>query len=522
MAVAVGSPPARRTAPPGWRRCALLPALALGVVVLAAAGVVPTWPGLVHLVGLPPLDLFADLRVLLVATGSWPAFVVLLVLVFAARVAVLAFLMGGLDRARLRFAALFYAVVLPLLGLVAFLDAAAYTVLYSRVFWVALTVVAIVVLTDGPVPWQGTARLRRAIAGGWREALRLEVTLPYAAVVLALGALADRLPALTLPLVPVSALATVLAIRALSRPVPAWVRPRSALARLGAFAVVLAVAGTAFVSTRGVAMPADADPRPGSLLIMSGINSSSGSGAIFEVEVERLGFDCDQTYYFSYAGTGDGQPQNSATCPIRTGAPYQPEDTQRPVEEQVELLAEQVSDLPRPVVVAAHSHAVWVAWEAAGRGAPIDVLVFVGAFADSPLGYPPQGEDGTGRVLGDLIRAFVPVTDWVDFHFRPDAPASRELLATPGAASRIMDRPLPPGVRSLSITSATDLPLMPGGWRLAVDRNACPARASHPLLPQQPVFYQEVNRFLDERPALRCPPWRDWGAALSIPFGPPT
>lgn len=65
------------------------------VVLLAATGVIPTWPGLVHLVALPPLDMFADLRVLLVVTDSWPQFLFLLTVVGACRIALLAWLIGG-------------------------------------------------------------------------------------------------------------------------------------------------------------------------------------------------------------------------------------------------------------------------------------------------------------------------------------------------------------------------------------------------------------------------------------------
>jgi hypothetical protein len=111
----------------------------------------------------------------------------------------------------------------------------------------------------------------------------------------------------------------------------------------------------------------------------------------------------------------------------------------------------------------------------------------------------------------------------VTFHTEPDAETiiwtfARELLATPDGASTALAEPLPPGVRSLSITSATDLPLMPDGWRLPVDRNACPQRVAHPYLPLRSVFRNEVNRFLDERPALPCPVWRDWGAVVSMAF----
>ena len=522
----------RGTVPQVWP----LAGVAAVVILLTLTGVVPPWSGLIHLVGLPPLDLFADLRLLLTRTTSVPSFLALLVLVATVRICVLALLLGGLTRDRLRLAALFYAAALPLLLLAATIDFAAYAVLYSRLFWPAVAVVAVVVLVAGPALWQRAdggphrpgpgqpasplpARLRTGLGRSLRRGLRLEVMVPYAAAVVALGAVADVTDDwVSVAVVPVSALATAAAISALARPVPGRARRRLAVA-----AIVAVLVGGAFVTTRTVAPAPPAEARPGSLFIMSGINSSSGSGSIFETDVEALGYGCDQVYYFSYAGTGDGAPQGDATCPIRTGAPYQPDDTLRPVSEQVDLFAAQVRDLPRPLVVAGHSLAAWVAWEAVatGRAPQVDVLVLVGPFPDSPVGFPPAGTDGAGRVAGDLLRLLTPLAEAGDFHFDPEAPAARELLATPNAASEVFGRPLPERVRAVSITSATDLPLMPGGWRLPVERNACPVREAHPYLPETPAFYQEVNRFLDRAPPLPCPRWRDWGAPAARPFGVP-
>ncbi|WP_344260001.1 hypothetical protein, partial [Streptomyces sodiiphilus] len=313
--------------------------------------------------------------------------------------------------------------------------------------------------------------------------------------------------------------ATAAAATALARPPRA--RPGR---RLAAAATAFAEAATVFVLTRDApdaGPPAEA--RPGSVLLMSGINSASGEGAIFETDTGVLGYSCEQTFYFSYAGPGAGQPRGVAACPIRTGTPYAPEDTQRPFREQVEAFSAQVRELPRPLVVAGHSHAVWVAWQAVAEDlAPeVDVLLLIGPFPQTPVGYPPVDHSGEGKVAGDLLRLLVPLADLVDFDFDPDAPAARELLATPDSAASILSLPLPQEVRSFSVTSATDLPLMPGGWRLPVDRNVCPMRVPHPYLPIRPGFYQEVNRFLDDRPPLPCPAWRDWGATLSRPFGTP-
>ncbi|MCZ4587049.1 hypothetical protein O4328_25770 [Rhodococcus opacus] len=494
-----------------------LAAVAVLVVVLAASGIIPVWPGLLHLVALPPLDQFADLRLLLVRTASWPQFLILLAVVSAVRVILMAWLLGGLDARRLRFAAVFYAVAFGPVLLATLGDATAYATLYSRAFWPAVALVGLLVLILGSVPWQGGVTLRGAMARAWRRGLRIEVMVPYCAAVLALGALADRAPALTVLLVPASAAATGLTVWAmdrapLTRPVTAFV----------AVLVAVTVASVVFVQTRRYDDPEPGSRQAGSLFIMSGINSRSGQGSIHRADVHRLGYECDQVYYFSYAGPGDGQPQRDSTCPIRSGVPYEPADTQRPVEEQVALFAEQTANLQRPLIVAAHSHAAWIAWEAVATGrARVDVLVLVGVFPETPLGFPPPDVDRRGRVFGDLLRWAAPATDIVFFPFDPDTPAARQLLGTAGSAQAILGEPLPGEVRVLSITSAADLPLMPHGWRLDVERNGCPVRAAHSSLPTSAAFDDEVIRFLDHRDSPPCPMWRDWGAVVMQAFGVP-
>ncbi|MDG4765500.1 hypothetical protein O7632_15545 [Solwaraspora sp. WMMD406] len=488
------------------------------VTVLAVTGVLPRWPGLAHLVAMPPIDLYTDLRLLLTRAPSVPWFAAGLVGAVAVRVGVLALMLGGLTWRRLRLAATIYLAVLPVLLLAAEVTYIAAAVLYSRLFWPGVGVLALVAAIVAPMPWQGSTRLRSAWRRSWRTGLRVWVTIPYVVLLVGVGVLAERYPALTVATVPVSGLLTATAIRLLSRPAPAYPR-----LRLVAATAAFLVATMVFIATRTVRPTDPAPPRAGSILLMSGINSASGRGTIFGTRTDVLGYTCAQTFYFSYAGTGDGQPQGRATCPIRTGAPYQRSDTQRPFAEQVETFADQVRDLPRPLVVASHSHAVWVAWAALTTDATdrVDTLILIGPFPDSPAHYLPAGRNGPGRVGSDLLRLLVPISDWVDFHFEPDAPAARELLAPANGGAAVLRTSLPPRVRSLAVTSATDLPLMPDGWRLPVTRNACPIREAHPYLPDTPAFYHEVDRFLAGRPGLTCPPWRTWGRPMALPFGVP-
>ena len=93
------------------RRWAPLAGLAAVVIGLAGADVLPRWPGLVHEVGLPPLDLLADVRVLTAKARSPFVFALGLAVSVAVRSIVLALLLGW-SRARLTFALRFYAAAL--------------------------------------------------------------------------------------------------------------------------------------------------------------------------------------------------------------------------------------------------------------------------------------------------------------------------------------------------------------------------------------------------------------------------
>jgi hypothetical protein len=437
---------------------------------------------------------------------------------FIIRVTVMALLLGGLTRRRLTFAATFYGILfLPTL-LAAQLNFMAFALVYARLYWPVLSFLAVVALLTAALPWRGGERLRPAWRESWKGGLRLGILLPYAAVLLALGGGAHNWPRLTALFVVLSAAATGAAVTFLRR--PPW--PDGPL-KLATAAAAFVVAATVFVVTREYEAGPPPDRRDGSLMVMSGINSASGRGAVFELDPALYGYDCAQVYHFSYAGPGDGQPRRNSTCPITTGAPFEPAHTRRPMAEQAMAFAQQVKDVPRPLTVLTHSHSVWVAWMAIADGlAPeVDRLILIGPFQESVQGYPDAGESGPSEVAGDLLRLLVPVGEALGFDYDPDDPASIETLGDASAPTAIIGRPLPAGVRSIAITSATDLPLMPSGWRLAVDHNACPVREAHPYLPDAPATVDEANRFLDGRPPPPCPVWRDWGAAVTRGFAAP-
>jgi hypothetical protein len=513
-------PEAAGTGPPVGR--AAYAALIVLVTVLGAVGALPRWPGLLHLVALPPLDLAADLRWLLARATGHPSFLAGLAVSLGVRTMVLALLLGGRRRPRWRLAASVYLVALPPLLLAAQLDFVAHAALYSRLFGTAVGIVLCVWALLAGAVWAGETGLASAMRRNLRDGLRISELLAYLVVLVGLGLVAQALgTAAAVALVPVSGALTLATMSRLRRPAPA--RP---LAHLGAVGVLGAAAAAAIIATQGSAPPEEdaVAARDGSVLVMSGINSASGEGAIFELEPSRLGYTCARFHYFSYAGPGDGQPQGDAACPKPSGAPYEPRDTQRPFEEQVTLLAEQVAPLEPPVTVLAHSQAAWVAWAAAadGRLDGVEHLVLVGPFPSSPIGFPPPDEPGPGRVGGDLFRLLEPLPELVDFDFEVDAPLSRQLLARPDVAGAIFDRPLPEGIEALSIPASSDLALMPDRWRLDQATDVCPIREAHPDLPYSPDLHRAIDHFLaGDRGAAGCPPWPELYRLASQAFGAP-
>jgi hypothetical protein len=498
-------------------------ALAAVVVLGAVVGIVPRWPGLVHLVGLPPLDQIADLRALLVHATSIPVFVAGLLAVTALRIAILAFALGGLDRSHVGLAARYYLTVLPFSAIAAAITFASSASLFYLLFWVGFAVTMVIVALTAAAPWADAERLRAGYLAVARHGFRLGTVGAYLAVLAGLGALADLGGEwMAVALVPVSAALTFVTVRALVGD-PGWVWARRTLATVPA----LGLAALLFVVLTGPAGPSPADeraePRDRTLFLMSGVDSSSGSGAILEIDPQAMGWDCDGTRYVSYAGPGDGQPQNKARCPIDSGAPYEPADTLRPTDELVEFLEAQVADADGPAVLATHSQGVWISWTAAAdrRLPALDHLVLVGAFPQNPSPYQVEGT-GPGRLGGPILDLIVGIgRPGGTSVFEPDSPLGLEWLAHPDAIEDTLARPLPDGMETLSITSVFDHPLMPGGWTVDGARDACPVPVVHPNLPFAEELQEAIVRFVDGDDLPACPLWRRSIGPLFRPFAPP-
>jgi hypothetical protein len=493
--------------------------LAAIVVLLAAAGVLPRWPGLLHLVALPPLDLVADLGLLLVAATGWPTFLAGAAVSLVVRSTVLALLLGGLTPARFLFALRFYLLLWPFSFLAAALLYGAAAVLFYGLFWMGLLAAVLVVSATAAAPWQqadalaagSVASVVRGLGAAARRGLRLGTVGAYLAVLTLLGALADLAgPAAAVLLVPASAALTWLVAGALrTDPGRRWARRSLALLPAAGLAVAVVVAGTG--PDGPPRAPAPDSARDGSLMLLSGVDSSSGSGAILEVDPHVMGWTCEHTHYYSYAGPGAGQPQNDALCPIGTGAPYGPEDTLRSRDELVPFLQEQLREAREPVVVAGHSQAAWLVWDAAssGRLPTGSTIVLVGAFPDHGVAYPAAGERAPGAAGRRLLQLMTDLPrPGGTTVFRPDSPLGREWLGHPDAVADTLSRPLPADVTALSVPSAFDLPLTRAPHRLPGAVDACPVPVIHPNLPYAHELQDAVVRVVEDRPQRPCSAWR--------------
>lgn len=494
------------------------PFLAVAAVlsVLTVAGAVPAWAGLVHQVAVPPLDLFADVRFLTARSTTYPQFVAGLATSLLVRSAVVAVAIGGLSWRRLLLVLRFYVLVLPLALVVAAFTFTGLAVSYALFVWPAIVVAVIVTFVFAAVPWSDGDRLRHRFRTAFRRRLHVGALALYLVTLVVVGAFADG-TAQTLAAMWVSALLTVVVVHRLAG---GDRRLIGLPARGGAVTAVplLFLALLPVSSTAPVTQAADEETV---LFVVPGVSTQSGKGTMFTLEPGDLGFTCERTHYFSYAGPGDGAPQRESVCPIRTGAPFDEVDSQAPLADLRSRFAEQIRRLPAPAVVITHSQGAWIAADALDRNPDLDVeaLVMLAPFPVHDVGYEPRGGDPSPR--REAVRGVFGTVRLIDEpSFRTDAPLARQLLATPGAIDRIMATPLP-GVRSLAVNSWFDLVGMPRGWRTPFAHDACPVFVHHGSLPTADTVDEVITDFLavDERSA--CPWYRTALASVAAPFTVP-
>ncbi len=484
--------------------------------VLAATGVVPAQPGLTHEVALPPLDLTADVSLLLgrATTPAW--FAVGLALAVTGRAAVLALMLGSLRHWAMALRFELVALVPAYIGAELCYDGQA--TLYSAVFWAGVIVIVLgsIVLTHAP--WQRPRRVAATLGRGLLHGMRAPTVAAYllVMVVLSIFVRAGGGAAAAVGVV-ISLIATLSFARRLGRPgASAWP------ARLATVVAVLAVIGLIALDKSAPAVP-HPPSRAGELVVVSGMDSSTGHGGVFPLQPGLLGFDCAHVVYFSYVGPGAGGPRGQAACPIRSGAPYRRRATERPLAQLVTAFRRQVDHLRAPVTVVAHSSGGLVVWAAVAGdpSTPVRRIVLLAPIQDSH-GYPPPGRSGPGAVGASGMRALTQLGRSVGFsRFDADLPLARQLFGQPNAAAALYGRHLGRGVESLAVPAASDEVLYSAPRPFPGAQLACPLEVSHGHLASSSAADVVVNRFLAGQGQPRCPPWQSWIADLGWGFKVP-
>lgn len=463
-------------------------------VALALVNVLPRWPGLVQVVAVPPLDLAGDLRLLVARSDSYQAFLFGTVVSVAVRTAILGTLLftlgvvsslgGGLIRA----AGLYLASVVPL-AIAAGLDFAGLGAVYAWYAWAGLGLTILVAVVVAPRVVPRGARLRR-----------IPTVLGYILALALLGLLADLTgPGGAVAGIVLSAVLTAFTLDRLVSPAPAG-RRRAAVATAALAVALVSGAPPAGVTSGQVASNAV-------LVIVPGVDTASGLGAAYRLDPEALGFPCDRVFYFSYRGPGEGALPGEAPCPIRLHRPYSPTATQRPLADLVETFGLQVDAIraesgDAPIVVVTHSQGAVIAWRAvaSGRVTGVTHLVALAGFPHSPVGYPPPGENGEGRVGADALRVLAWGSRFLGVGaYDPDEPLAREILASPTGLESVFGQPLPSGVAGAMLFATADLVVAPEGHRVPGAPTAT-VDVTHTRITESPRAEESVREILEGSP----------------------
>ena len=439
---------------PLLRRPALLAVAVAGpvleVVALSVSGLT-TSVGLAPQVTAPaPFGVFHDLRWLLVFDRSWAGFAGLALVLLAFRSALTAGLVvlawpGDVPRAAtprllartVAFTALTMVLLAPWAGLLFGMAVVPLSWLFFAAVPPALAVALFVHHGSVRAGWcRGAPPLRTV---GWLALTFLVLT--------AAGGVLSAAPPVTRPVVaaaaglfdawawrgivhgaarptaaarwaiPVAPVGVALVIAVVAAGVTVSFSVTRAQADTGAAARATAAAGTAGPAVRG----APPYPRAGGhpVLMVAGFGTSWDGR---RRDVLGPGFVTER---FSYRGLGAGG------APL----PYQRDDTLRPIDETVHLLARQVDRLHRaanrPVAVVAESEGALVAgaYVLGLRPSAVDDLVLLSPLVEpGRVYYPPRGESGWGVAGGWLLRLLarsVKALSGVDLS--PDSPLLRSL-----------------------------------------------------------------------------------------------
>ncbi|MDP9069372.1 MAG: hypothetical protein M3N53_13650 [Actinomycetota bacterium] len=403
---------------------AMLPMTAEGVVaaVAVATGLFPQDAAAVIAGAMFPLNVYFDLKQSLATGFGWPAFAAALILSSLVRSGTLAATLWLADDRRVSIA-------------VPWARAARLaTVALVTLFPSAVLMYLGVALRYAPFIWAGAAAgffpavvlNRRALAldagagkprgSGIPEAPGF---LAYAYLLSALGAAMSSLGRLS-PLLVALLVACLGPLHALF--LLGWREHLRAETYPGGGTLAAAVTVVGLVVFLGAtgydrvirnASPVPTADAPGSLLLLGGVDSTSTTGALTELDPRDLGFNRESVKVLSYSAAGDG---------------YTGSDTRADLDEVGAVVSRQVEAAPEPQLLLGHSQAALILDRIVARGHPApdrSVVLAPPPPVPPPVVAPPPGRSGTGRVGGDIARAGAALLEAVGLQpYDIDAPAS--------------------------------------------------------------------------------------------------
>lgn len=402
----------------------MLPMTVEGIIagILIAAGVFPASAESVISGALFPLDVYFDLKQNLAFSHSWGVFAAAVLFSVLARSGVLASTLWLAEERKgplvfpwgqtLRLAALGVALLIPAATFM-YLGVA---VRYAPFIWIgaAVGLAAAVALT------------RRALAVDAGIGTPRGSGVPEAPAFLGYGYLLCAVGAAMASLGRISPLLAALLVMCLGplhalfllgwrEHLRAETFPGGGSMALASTALAILVFTAAVTYDRVIRDPsptAVADA-PGTLLLLGGADSTAETGALTELDPRDVGFDRDAAKMLSYTGAGKG---------------YEAADTRADLDKVARSIAEQIDAASAPRLLLGHSQAALILDRIIGAGLPApDRSVVLAPPPPVPpsLRVPPPGEDGPGRVGGDVARAVASALKAIGLPpFDIDAPAS--------------------------------------------------------------------------------------------------
>ncbi|MBW3594370.1 MAG: hypothetical protein KY391_02240 [Actinobacteria bacterium] len=387
---------------------ALLPMTIEGVVagMLIALGVIPASGASVAAGAMFPLDVFFDVKQALAQTSSWVVFVMFLVLSIVVRSAVLAATIVAADRNPGTFVSTWIrAARLVFMGAAALLPSAAVMFSgtasrYAPFLWVGA------VLGFFPALWLA----RRGVSLPSSEGQAGTTSVPEGSSFLAYAYFSALLGAAMSSFGDSGRLASA-AIVIFAAPIHGLLflgwrdHSRNATYPGGgtmavavtAIAIAIVFGGTIYDRFVRDFPPVGETSAPGTLLMLGGVDTTSTTGPLTEIDVRRFGYPDRRARLLSYRGVGETTRRS---------------DTRGDLSEVAEAVGEQVGRAEEPVALLGHSQAALILDRMIDEG--LDAPQRAAVLAPPPpfppsLRIPAPGVTAPGKPGGDVARAFAAV-----------------------------------------------------------------------------------------------------------------